>query len=154
VGRLTTGQPAEEAEDPVDAEQRQGDDEEAGDRSAAHRDLDRLDEAPPRGRGRSTFALTLMYIPMMPEAIEQAAPTMNASPVRQPRSRPKIFVSATSAVSNTLMTPPMTTAPTMARTPMVVYWRRMKATAPSKIVPATACISTVPVSRDSTSRAR
>ena len=37
---------------------------------------------------------------------------------------------------------------------MVVYWRRMKATAPSKIVPATSCISCVPVSRARTSRAR
>ena len=38
--------------------------------------------------------------------------------------------------------------------PIVVYWRRMKATAPSKIVPATSCIAWVPVSRDRTSRAR
>ena len=29
------------------------------------------------------------------------------------------------------MTMPMTTAPTTARIPIVVYWRRMKATAPS-----------------------
>ena len=35
----------------------------------------------------------------------------------------------------------MTTAPTTASTKIVVYWRRMKATAPSRIVPATACIS-------------
>ena len=27
---------------------------------------------------------------------------------------------------------------------MVVYWRRMKATAPSKIVPATSCIACGP----------
>ena len=37
-------------EDPVHAEQRQGDDQEAGDGAAAHRDLDRLDEAAPRRR--------------------------------------------------------------------------------------------------------
>ena len=30
---------------------------------------------------------------------------------------------------------PMTTAPTTARTAIVEYWRRMNATAPSKIVP-------------------
>ena len=29
---------------------------------------------------------------------------------------------------------------------MVWYWRRMKATAPSKIVPAMSCIAVVPVS--------
>ena len=52
------------------------------------------------------------------------------------------------------MTTPMTTAPTTARMPIVVYWRRMKATAPSKMVPATSSISLVPVSRDRTSRAR
>ena len=53
-----------------------------------------------------------------------------------------------------VMTAPMTNAPTTARMPMVVYWRRMKATAPSKIVPATSCIAWGPVSRDRTSRAR
>jgi hypothetical protein len=37
---------------------------------------------------------------------------------------------------------------------MVEYWRRMNATAPSKMVAATASISFVPVSRRSTSRAR
>ena len=49
--RLPARQPAEQGEDAVHAEQRQGDDEEAGDGAAAHRDLDRLDEAPP-GRRR------------------------------------------------------------------------------------------------------
>ena len=34
-----------------------------------------------------TFDLTLMYMPMIPDAIEQAAPTRNAMPVRSPRSR-------------------------------------------------------------------
>ena len=48
-----------------------------------------------------------MYMPMMPDAIEQAAPTRNASAVRQPRSRPKTSVSATSFVSKTVMTAPM-----------------------------------------------
>ena len=95
-----------------------------------------------------------MYMPMIPDAIEHAAPTRKASPVRQPRSSPKTDVSATSAVSKTVMTAPITNAPTTARMPIVVYWRRMKATAPSKIVPATSSISFVPVSRDSTSRAR
>ena len=44
------------------------------------------------------------------------------------------------------MTRPITTAPPMASRPMVRYWRRMKATAPSKIVPAISCIAAVPVS--------
>ena len=57
MGRLATGQPAEEGEDAVDAEQRQGDDEEAGDGAAAHRDLDRLDEAAPGGRRRPDVGL-------------------------------------------------------------------------------------------------
>ena len=48
----------------------------------------------------------------------------------------------------------MTTAPTTARMAIVVYWRRMKATAPSKIVPATSCMACVPTSRRRTSRAR
>ena len=95
-----------------------------------------------------------MYMPMIPDAIEQAAPTRNAMPVRQPRSNPNTFVSATSRVSNTVMTAAITTAPTSASRPIVEYWRRMNATAPSKIVPATSCISFVPWSRDSTSRAR
>ncbi len=63
-------------------------------------------------------------------------------------------VSATAFVSKNEMTAPMMTAPTTARMAIVVYWRRMKATAPSKIVPATSSISFVPVSRASTSRAR
>ena len=72
-----------------------------------------------------------------------------------PIGRPASFgTSATSGVSTRVITAPMTTAPTTARMKIVVYWRRMKATAPSKIVPATACISGVPVSRASTSRAR
>ena len=42
---------AVEGEDRRHAEQRQGDDQEAGDGAAAQRDLDRLDEAALRGRG-------------------------------------------------------------------------------------------------------
>ena len=38
-------EPAEGREDPIDAEQRERDNEEARDRSAAHGDLDSLDEA-------------------------------------------------------------------------------------------------------------
>ena len=79
-----------------------------------------------------TLALTLMNIPMIPDAIEQAAPTMNAKPVMTPIGRPASFgTSATSALSTMPMTMPMTTAPTTARIAMVVYCRRMKATAPS-----------------------
>jgi hypothetical protein len=76
-----------------------------------------------------TFALTATSMPMMPDAIEQAAPTMKAKPVMTRSGRPASFgTSATSAVSTRPMTTPMTTAPTTARIPMVVYWRRRKAT--------------------------
>ena len=54
-----------------------------------------------------TFDLTVMYMPMMPEAIEQAAPTRKATPVMMPSWRPKTSVSATSAVSTRAMTTPM-----------------------------------------------
>ncbi len=102
-----------------------------------------------------TLDLTATNIPMMPEAIEHAAPTMNANPVMIPIGRPAIdCTSATAGVSTSAMTTPMTTAPMTAMIPMVVYWRRMKATAPSRIVPATSCIASVPWSRDRTSRAR
>ena len=36
---------------------------------------------------------------------------------------------------------------------MVMYWRRMNAIAPSKIMPATSCMAGVPLSRRSTSLA-
>ena len=72
-----------------------------------------------------------MYMPMIPEAIEQAAPTRNATPVRQPRSNPNTDVSATCFVSNAVISPVMRTAATTASTPIVVYWPRMKAIAPS-----------------------
>jgi hypothetical protein len=91
---------------------------------------------------------------MMPEAIEHAAPTRNAMPVRMPSWGPKMLVSATSAVSNAEMRTAIPTAPTSARIAIVEYWRRMNATAPSKIIAATSSISFVPVSRRSTSRAR
>ena len=102
-----------------------------------------------------TLALTATNMPMMPEAIEHSAPTKKAKAVIRPMGKPaSLGTSATSGVSTSVMTIPMTTAPTMARMKIVVYWRRMNATAPSKIVPATSCIASVPVSRDSTSRAR
>ena len=75
--------------------------------------------------------MTLMNIPMMPEAMEQTAPTRKATPVLKPSSTPLIGVSATAAVSKIEMRMPTATAPTTARTPMVTYWRRMNATAPS-----------------------
>ena len=51
----------------------------------------RLDEAALRAAAAvRRFALTLMYMPMMPDAIEQAAPTRNAMAVRMPSSDPKI----------------------------------------------------------------
>ncbi len=102
-----------------------------------------------------TFDLTLMYMPMIPDAIEHAAPTRKANAVMRPIGGPASFgTSATSGVSTSVITTPMTTAPTSPKTAIVVYWRRMKATAPSKIVPATSSISLVPVSLARTSRAR
>ena len=61
-------------------------------------------------------------------------------PVRIPRSNPLTEVSATLGPSTSPITTAMTTAPPMARMPIVVYCRRMKATAPSKMVAATSCI--------------
>ena len=72
----------------------------------------------------------------------------------RPMGRPAIEgTSATSGVSTTAMMAPMMIAPTTASAKIVVYCRRMNATAPSKMVPATSCIAAVPWSRDSTSRA-
>ena len=102
-----------------------------------------------------TLARTATNMPMMPDAIEHRAPTKKATPVMIPIGRPAIDgTSATSGVSTQAISAPMRIEPTTARMKIVVYWRWMKATAPSKIVPATACISGVPVSRASTSRAR
>ena len=96
-----------------------------------------------------------MYMPMMPgrHRARGADDEGEAGPPAEVEAE-DVGVGHVLALSKTVMTAPMTTAPTTARMPIVVYWRRMKATAPSKIVPATACISAVPVSRDSTSRAR
>jgi hypothetical protein len=101
-----------------------------------------------------TFALTLTSMPMIPQAIEQAAPSRNAPPVRMPMSIPTCDVSATLAVSSTEMIAKITTEPASASRPIVVYWRLMNATAPSLIVAETSIIAWVPVSRDRTSRAR
>ena len=148
-------QAAEEDEDPVDAEERQGDDEEAGDRPAAHGDLDRLDEAAPGGGRGPDVGL---------DADVHADDARRPSSRRRRRGRrrrsgcpgrcPKYSVSATSFVSTTAMIAPRMTAAKRARMAIVRYWRRMNATAPSKIVAATSSISLVPVSRRSTSRAR
>ena len=67
------------------------------------------------------------------------------SPIGGPAS---FGTSATSGVSTSVITTPMTTAPMSPKMAMVEYWRRMKATAPSKIVPATSSIASVPVSRE------
>ena len=78
-----------------------------------------------------TLALTATNMPMIPEAIEQAAPTRNAIPVRQPRSSPLKRVSATWGVTSAEITAVITTAPIKAKIAIVEYWRRMNATAPS-----------------------
>ena len=102
-----------------------------------------------------TLARTLTCIPMMPESIEQPAPTRNAKAVRTPIGRPAMVgTSATAGVSTKAMIAPMMTAATRASSPIVVYWRLTNASAPSRIVAATSTIACVPVSRDSTSRAR
>ena len=71
-------------------------------------------------------------MPMIPEAIEHSAPTRNATPVMIPMGSPaSCGTSATSGVSTMVMTAPMTKTPMTAKMKIVVYWRRMKATAPS-----------------------
>src|SRR5450759_1784103 len=83
-----------------------------------------------------------------------AAFLVGAAPVRRPMSRPTCGVSAVLVVSSAEMIAKITTEPAMASRPMVVYWRLMKATAPSFIVAETSIISLVPVSRVRTSRER
>jgi hypothetical protein len=63
-----------------------------------------------------------MYMPIMPEAIEHAAPTRNATDVINAIGRPaRVGTSATSFVSTKKMTRPITTEPTTASTAIVVY---------------------------------
>jgi hypothetical protein len=76
-----------------------------------------------------TFDWTATYMPMMPLSALAAAPTRNATPVRQPNSKPTMPVSE--KVSNSATSAAMTTAVTIARTAMVLYCRVMNATAPS-----------------------
>ena len=102
-----------------------------------------------------TFDRTLIVIPMMPDSIEQPAPTRNATAVMIPIGRPASSgTSATSFVSTKVMTAPMMSAPMIASPAIVEYWRRTNASAPSRIMSATSCIACGPLSRDSTSRAR
>ncbi len=124
--------------------------------TTAHRDLDGLDEASSSGRGGPDVRANADE-----HADDARRPSSRwrrrgrRSPVRTPIGRrPSCRTSATSGVSTRVMTTPMITAPTIASAAIVVYWRLTNASAPSRIVPATACISGVPVSRDSTSRAR
>ena len=64
-----------------------------------------------------TLERTLMVMPMMPESIEQPAPTRKANAVRTPIGMPaRIGTSATSGVSTTAMTTPMITDATTAST--------------------------------------
>ena len=97
------------------AEQRSATTRKPGDGAAAHRDLDRLDEAAAGGRGRAHVRPDADDMPMIPEAIEQAAPTRNANAVRKPRSMPATLHVGDVLVSTSAMTMPMTTAPTTAR---------------------------------------
>ena len=57
LGAVAAGEAAVDGEDGPDAEERQGDDEEAGDRATAHGHLDGLDEAAPGGRGDAHVGL-------------------------------------------------------------------------------------------------
>ena len=80
-----------EGEDAPHAEERQGDDQEARTappRIATWTASTRLRRAADAVR---TLALTAMSMPMMPEAIEHAAPTMKANPVMTPIGRPASF---------------------------------------------------------------
>ena len=81
-------------------------------------------------------------MPMKPETPEARAPTTKATPVRTPTS--------VSSLKTPTMTP-TTTAVTIARRPIVRYWRLRNALAPSRMVPATSCMERVPLSRRRTS---
>ena len=76
-------------------------------------------------------------------------------PVRMPIGAPaSAGTSATDLFSTRAMTTPMTTAAPRASTPIVVYWRLTKASAPSRMMSPTSCMALGPLSRESTSRAR
>ena len=91
-----------------------------------------------------TFERTEMYMPTSPATPEAIAPTMKEAPVRMPSS-----ISLSRKPTRT----PMITDVATAMMAMVRYWRLRKAFAPSKIMLAMRRISSVPVSRRSTSQA-
>ncbi len=102
-----------------------------------------------------TLERTETVMPMMPDAIEHAAPTRKANAVRAPIGMPaRAGTSATSFDSTRAMTMPMITDATTARTAIVVYWRLTKASAPSRMMSPTSCMACGPLSRLRTSRAR
>ena len=115
-------------EDAPHAEERQRDDEEARDGPAAHRHLDRLDEAAARCRCRPNVGLDRDEHADDPRRHRARGADEEGEAGHDPdrQARRASGTSATSAVSTMPMTTPMTTAPTTARIPIVVYWRRMK----------------------------
>ena len=151
--RLGDGDVADERvvqrEDAPDAEQRQGDDEEARDGPAAHRDLDRLDEAAPGRRRRPDVRLDADVHADDPrrhrarradeEGERGHEPDREAGELRDVGDLGRLDERDDDADDDR--------ADERRGCAIVVYWRRMKATAPSKIVPATSCIASVPVSR-------
>ena len=119
--RLGDGDLADErrigGEDAPHAEERQGDDEEARDGAAAHRDLDRLDEAAPGRRRRPDVGLDGDEHADDPRRHRARGADEERDAGQRARSagRRAVGTSATSAVSTSVMTTPMTTAPTTAR---------------------------------------
>ena len=138
-------QPAVEDEDAVDAEQREGDDEEAGDGAAAHGDLDRLDQAPPRGRGRPHVRLDADVHADDARRHRAGRADQEGDPGPDPEVDPEVLrlgdVLGLDRRDDRAEDRPRATRARMA---IVRYWRRMNATAPSKIVAATSSISLVP----------
>ena len=117
---------AEGQEDAKDAQEAQRDDQEAGDRAAAQRDLDRVLEALCAAAAVRRFAWTAMYMPMKPESALQAAPTRNAIPV---------LMAVPMSPEITPNSKPIRIAATIANMAIVRYWRLRNAIAPSKIGP-------------------
>ena len=98
-----------QGEDALHAEERQRDDEEAGDGATAHRDLDRLDEAAPGGRGGPDVRLHADVHADDPGRHRAQRTDEERERGHEPdRQAGQLRTSATSAVSKSVMTPPIT----------------------------------------------
>ncbi len=138
VDRLAGRLADDPGEDPVvagDADERQPDDEQAGDRAAAEGDRQGLGSRPPRAASATrVLARTETFMPTKP------APADSAAPIRNPIAT-RMFCSGIRMMK--------TTTPTAA---MIVYWRVRYAEAPSCTAAEIDCIRSLP--GDSASSAR